>query len=202
MLHSDVMKKELLRVSYRTKRSNLTASQRLMLTQQITRHFFADWRIQGYVAKPNAIVHTYLPIARQHEADTWPLIHKLWRDCPNVRIWSSITESTNHSLRHFQLAPDTLLTETKWGIPAPTQDVERVDGLPDLVVVPLLAVDQAGNRVGYGGGYYDRFLAETGLHCLKVGLSMFDPVSRIDDIEPTDVRLDGCVTPTQVHWFF
>lgn len=195
------MKKELLRVRCRKKRSDLTAGQRLLLTQQITSHFFADWRIQGCLTKPNPIVHTYLPIVRQQEVDTWPLIHKLWRDFPGVRTWSSITESPNQRLQHFLLTPDVRLTETKWGIPAPAHDFERVVGFPDLVVVPLLAVDQVGNRVGYGGGYYDRFLAETGLNCLKVGLSLFKPVSSIDDIEPTDVRLDGCVTPAQVHWF-
>ena len=190
-----------IRADYRRKRSELPPVTYHLLNQQLTARFFADDQIAARLNQPGAVVHTYLPIRRQQEADTWPLIYRLWRDFPQVRTWSSITQREGHTLRHFQLTPNTYLTEDRWGIPAPSGTIEYVSGRPDLVIVPLLAVDGQGNRVGYGGGYYDRFLAQTGPNCPKIGLSFFDPTDRIDDVDETDVRLDGCVFPDRVRWF-
>lgn len=179
----------------------LSPGQCKLYSQQIATQFLADSRLSACLAKPDAIVHTYLPIRRQNEVDTWPLIHQIWHDFPTVRTWSSITEATNHTLQHFQLTADTYLTETKWGIPVPSGTFEPVSGSPDLVIIPLLAFDRQGHRVGYGGGYYDRFLADNKATCLKIGLSFFESVESIDDLDETDVRLNGCVIPSGVHCF-
>ncbi len=151
--------------------------------------------------RPGAVVHTYLPIRRQREVDTWPIIHRLWDDFPQVRIWSSLTDADTNTLQSFPLTTETPLTETKWGIPVPIGTFEPVVGQPDLVIVPLLAFDKQGHRVGYGGGYYDRFLAEAGPDCLKIGLSFFEPLDHISGVEQTDVRLDGCISPEKQWWF-
>jgi len=73
--------------------------------------------------------------------------------------------------------------------------------LIDIALVPLLCFDLIGHRVGYGGGYYDKFLAACRPDCKKVGLSVFDPVESISDIEPHDVRLDFAITPDRL-WKF
>jgi 5-formyltetrahydrofolate cyclo-ligase len=65
----------------------------------------------------------------------------------------------------------------------------------DLVIVPLVCVDKSGHRVGYGKGFYDRFLKQVRTDCVKVGLSYFEPVERIDDVHEGDVRLDFVITP-------
>ena len=70
-----------------------------------------------------------------------------------------------------------------------------------MVLVPLLAFDKLGHRVGYGKGYYDRFLAKCPPNCLRIGLSLFDPVERIDDVVPTDIRLNSCLTPVHTYVF-
>ena len=195
------MNKKEIRFGYRQKRAALASDRLTIASQQICDQFFADTRISRCLARPNAIVHTYLPMARQNEVDTWPLIHQLWRDFPQVRIWSSVTEPKTHTLHHFQLTAHTPLTETKWGIPVPSGTFRQETGQPDLVIVPLLAFDKQGNRVGYGGGYYDRFLAQTSPDCLKVGLSFFEPIEQIDEVEKTDVRLNGCLMSVNVCWF-
>lgn len=71
----------------------------------------------------------------------------------------------------------------------------------DLVFVPLLAFDKKGYRVGYGKGYYDKFLAESKNDCLKVGFCYFDPVDAITDKADFDVPLDLCITPQNVYVF-
>ena len=65
----------------------------------------------------------------------------------------------------------------------------------DLILVPLLAFDTYGYRVGYGKGYYDKFLKECREDLVKIGFSYFDPVDVIDDINAFDVKLTYCITP-------
>jgi 5-formyltetrahydrofolate cyclo-ligase len=71
----------------------------------------------------------------------------------------------------------------------------------DLVLVPMLLCDVRGNRVGYGKGYYDRYLSRCRPSCIKVGLSYFEPVDKIDDADEFDVALDFCITPQKAYVF-
>jgi 5-formyltetrahydrofolate cyclo-ligase len=68
-------------------------------------------------------------------------------------------------------------------------------------LVPLLAYDLKGNRVGYGKGYYDRFLAECRPDALKIGFSYFEPEEQINDTEDFDIPLNYCVTPHRCYEF-
>ena len=71
----------------------------------------------------------------------------------------------------------------------------------DLVFVPLLAFDKKGFRVGYGKGFYDKWLAGCRPDCIKVGFSYFEPVESIDDRHEFDVPLNLCITPHNVYVF-
>jgi 5-formyltetrahydrofolate cyclo-ligase len=62
------------------------------------------------------------------------------------------------------------------------------------VIVPLLAVDKNGHRVGYGKGYYDKLLSQCKSTCLKVGISLFELIEKIEDANEMDVALNYCVT--------
>ena len=86
-------------------------------------------------------------------------------------------------------------------IPEPRTGVPTPDEKIDMVIVPLLAFDEQGFRVGYGKGFYDRFLKRTRPECKKVGLSYFVAEKRIDDVDAHDVPLDQCVTPEGVMQF-
>jgi 5-formyltetrahydrofolate cyclo-ligase len=58
--------------------------------------------------------------------------------------------------------------------------------------------DRRGFRVGYGKGFYDKFLSECRADCLKIGLSYFEPIDEISDAQNFDVRLDCCITPKEI----
>ena len=71
----------------------------------------------------------------------------------------------------------------------------------DVVFVPLLAYDKQGNRVGYGKGFYDKFLSECKSNVVKIGLSFFDPEEFIEDVFENDVKLNICITSLEVYNF-
>ena len=71
----------------------------------------------------------------------------------------------------------------------------------DLIFVPLVAFDERGYRVGYGKGYYDRYLAHCRPAAIKVGFSFFDAVEYIEDIDEFDVPLNFCITPHRIYEF-
>ncbi len=71
----------------------------------------------------------------------------------------------------------------------------------DIVLVPMLCFDEKGFRVGYGKGFYDKFLSLCREDCLKIGLSLFPPIQKIENVEDYDVKLDFCITPNQIYNF-
>lgn len=96
---------------------------------------------------------------------------------------------------------DEAFEENEFGITEPIgNDIIPPEEI-ELVLVPLLAIDKNGHRVGYGKGYYDRFLANCDPQCLKIGLSYFEPIDTLEDAAEYDIPLDLCITPQQVYVF-
>ena len=89
----------------------------------------------------------------------------------------------------------TELIENKWGIREPVSGEAVKPTTIDMILVPGLAFDRAGHRVGYGKGFYDRFLKTCRDDCVKIGLSYFEPVDEIAEAHEGDAALDFCVTP-------
>lgn len=146
-------------------------------------------------------LHLFLPIPQQHEPDTWPLIQQLWAQPPHLQLAVPVVQPDGHTLRHFHLTPDTPLVNNRWGIPEPVGAAEVPPAQLDAVLIPLLAFDEAGHRVGYGKGFYDRFLPECRPDALHIGVGLEPPVPRIADAWDGDVPLHACLTPARV-WRF
>lgn len=193
------MTKSALRQQFMVQRRALSADNVERQSQQITEQLFAEF----FIGVTKIILHTFLPIVRQNEVNTWPIIHRIWQDFPSGQIAVSVADITTNRLTHHVFTPETPLIENRWGIPEPQPSSCTVINSEQIavVLVPLLAFDKQGYRVGYGKGYYDRFLAECRPDCLKIGLSLFEPVECITDVELTDIRLDRCVTSEQVYFF-
>ncbi len=203
------MTKADLRKQFLAERKALPAEEVDRRSQAIAKQFFSgdDRRAAPILVRKmtslSLTIHTFLPITLQHEVNTWPIIHRIWREFPGMKVVVSVTDIVSQTLTHYPLTPETHLVDNCWGIPEPVNNDQRTVSSEqfDVVMVPLLAFDLQGHRVGYGGGYYDRFLAQCRPDCLKIGLSLFDPVNRIDDVEETDVPLSMCITPERVFTF-
>ena len=149
-------------------------------------------------------LHVFLPLLAKNEPDTWPLVRQLWA-AGVPRLAAPVVQPDGVSLKHYELTPATPLLTNRWGISEPVANA-ATEVLPaqfDAVLVPLLACDQQGHRVGYGGGFYDRFLAQCRPDTRFIGLSMLDeePVDEIADVLPTDVPLHNCLMPGGVRSF-
>lgn len=137
-------------------------------------------------------VHVFLPIVHQKEPDTFLMIDWLQENHPEIEIVVPKADFTSNRMSHYSYLDRNDLLNNHYHIPEP-QNAKPFIGTPDLVLVPLLAFDLQGYRVGYGKGFYDRFLA--GLSTQKVGISFFDATEKIIDVHLNDIRLDKCITP-------
>lgn len=144
-------------------------------------------------------VHFFLPISERKEPDTFLLIDWLKTVYPHIQVAVSKADFSNHTMTTHPYEGRDKLVVNAYGIPEPATDLV-LNLEPDLIIVPLLAFDMEGHRLGYGKGFYDRFLHDK--KAQKVGLSFFGPVSEIIDVHLNDVKLDRCITPKAVFAFF
>ncbi|MDI5893972.1 5-formyltetrahydrofolate cyclo-ligase [Flavobacterium algoritolerans] len=143
--------------------------------------------------------HIFLPITEQKEVNTEFILHLLSGKDKEIIVSKADFETRN--MTHFLLTDNTRIKKNAYNIPEPTDGIEVPSHKIDVVFVPLLAFDKKGHRVGYGKGFYDKFLSECKPDVIKIGLSFFDPEELITDVFEGDVKLDYCVTPNEVHSF-
>ena len=146
-------------------------------------------------------LHAYIPKPDSKEPDPAPLVDWMQFRDPGLRMVYASINDADWSMKHFLFDENSAFRMNQFGIPEPTTGIELEPTQLDAVIIPLLAFDVNGNRVGYGKGYYDRFLANCREDVLKIGLSYFPPVYSIDDIENFDKKLDFCITPESVYAF-
>jgi len=139
--------------------------------------------------------HIFLSISEKKEVNTEYLMHILQGKDKSIVV--SKADFSTGEMQHFLLQENTFLKTSKYGIPEPVSGIEISPEIIDVVFVPLLAYDVKGNRVGYGKGFYDRFLKKCNPQTQIVGLSYFPPEPEIF-IENNDVPLNFCISPKNI----
>ena len=179
-----------LRKTYLEKRKHLSAQQIEANSRVIADLLFAEFDF----AKLN-VVHCFISIAKFNEVDTSIIFERIWDDFPDVRTAVPRVDDRSGELEHFFYDRGTNMAKNAWGIEEPS-GAERADPKEiDLVIVPLLCFDERGYRVGYGKGFYDRFLRECRPDCATAGLSFFPPEIEIKDVHDGDFALDMFIMP-------
>lgn len=174
---------------------------RMMLTDGALRRL-NDLLLIGFqqlALPPLQLTHTYLSMLHRKEPDTEPLIRYLLMRHPGMQI--AVPRVVHKQLVQVQLTDALALLPNSWGIIEPQGGTEIEPEATDLVLTPLLAFDERGYRVGYGKGFYDRFLARCRPDVIRVGLSFFEPVPLISDTDQFDIPLNFCITPQQIYEF-
>jgi 5-formyltetrahydrofolate cyclo-ligase len=190
------MTKEELRKFYIQKRNALSDEQYLNLNDALRRVFFNSLDLSGI-----NVLHCFLPIEKNKEPDTRSILNQIRERHANVSVSLPRVNGSTRLLESVFFESSTVLKNNSWGIPEP-ENGELIDPQKiDIVLVPMLIFDRRGHRVGYGKGFYDKFLATTRSDCQRVGICLFDPVDRIDDIMVFDEPMDQCITPAGSYTF-
>lgn len=105
-------------------------------------------------------IHAFWPIAARREVDLRPLV-AAWHAEGKTVVLPRVASTDPPRLSHHVWRPEACFAVHAWGVEEPAADWPVHDGPFDAVLVPALAVDRAGYRLGYGKGFYDAFLAET-----------------------------------------
>jgi 5-formyltetrahydrofolate cyclo-ligase len=145
------------------------------------------------------IIHCYLTQKKLHEVYTQKIIHHIWEN--NKTLITSVSNTINYTLEHYYLQADTIIQLNKWGIPEPIEAEKANIKNIEVVITPLLCFDKRGYRVGYGKGFYDKFFAECSTDIIKIGVSYFEPIEEIEDINEYDFPLDFVFTPDNFYAF-
>ena len=187
------MSKSALRKKYKALRNELTSEQLDDFSIAIANRLLKlpVWEARYY--------HLFLTIAEHKEVDTEFILNILAGKDKDIILSKSNFEDS--SLTHFLLTDNTVIKKNAYNIPEPIDGIEVPSTKIDVVFVPLLAYDTKGNRIGYGKGFYDRFLAECKLDVIKIGLSFFPPETTLFAVDSTDIGLDFCVTPERMYRF-
>jgi len=191
------MIKEALRILYKQKREQLSAP----IKQQLDDLLLIQFQ-QLAIDIPSNIM-SYKIKNNSNEFDPQLVIdYYFFKNVSNKVLYPVMLPDINSAeMISVQLSPATIFLTNSYGIPEPKGGLEISPELIDLVIVPLLCYDKSGNRVGYGKGYYDRFLKKCRKNCIKIGFSYFAPTESIDDINEFDIQLDYGISPDAIHEF-
>lgn len=158
--------------------------------EQAAQHFMDHLTVQD-----GQVIALYLPIRR--ELDTIPLVSRLLD--AGVKMALPVIDPPKKTMVFREWHPDVPLTLGPYDILVPPADAAILT--PDIYVVPLLAFDRRGYRLGYGGGYYDRVLAGH-TSAITVGYAYAEQICLFNlPREEHDIPLQFVVTPQQVHDF-
>lgn len=190
------MTKPELRKTYIKKREGLPDAAYRQSNRDICERFFSFVDLS-----PIKVVHSFLPMTANKEFDTWLVIERAQKEFPHIRFSIPRINRKTDLLENFYYEGPQQLKANKWGILQPEQGELTAHEKIDVVIVPLLAFDPSGHRVGYGKGYYDRFLSTCRKDCQKIGVSFFPPVETIPGTTAHDFRLTACLTPGRTYVF-
>lgn len=188
------MTKEELRKRNKEMRLQLSPKMKEEFSESVVETALTHFQVSGKT------ISLFLPIERQHELNTYLLLERA-RDL-GATVALPKTNFQSLEMKHYVYDSMAQLELNEIGIPEPTKGKLIAADRFDIVFVPLLAVDSVGNRVGYGKGFYDRFLRKCSPHCQFIGLHYFDVEKEvISDVLPTDVKLHAVVIPNSVVRF-
>lgn len=189
------MDKRALRKTYLEKRKALLPAELEKLNELVVGKF-AELSFNNI-----KLVHIFYPITGKQEFNSLLLKEYLENTQPELKFVLPKSNTSNHTLTNILWEEETPLAMNQWGITEPELGIEVPSKSIDMVIIPLLAFDKQGNRIGYGKGFYDRFLADCRPDVVKAGVSYFNPEEKFDDVDVYDIPLDICVTPEKI-WRF
>ena len=177
------MNKNELRRQLKQIRAELTQRDRLKASVKIHEKVMQE-------CSPFSLVSCY--VSFRSEVTTLELLPKLLK---KHRVAVPCVVSKTH-MEFVEIHPQTLWKRSSYGILEPVTGKRIASAQIDCFLIPLLGFDVSCHRLGYGGGYYDRVLANSSAH--KIGLAFDEQEVAQVPIRPWDISMDEIITPTRI----
>lgn len=144
----------------------------------------------------SSTIHSFVPIIERKEVNVEPLLAQAIES--GRRVVCPKMEFENNVMHHYEIGSLEELIANEWGIREPKTDIPVSSESINMVLVPMLGGDESLRRLGYGKGYYDRFLSE--VNAYKIGLLFYEALLPVNSIpvEAHDVTLDAIVTDKEI----
>jgi 5-formyltetrahydrofolate cyclo-ligase len=186
---SDIVEeKKALRARMKAWRAGLTAAQMAKAADALAS--------QGLAFLPNLVAQSVVSgfASMPEELRAWPLLRRLHKD--GYRLCLPVMQGKGRPLIFRAWVPGDAMDSGVWGIAEPKGDKPELE--PDVLLVPLLAFDAAGWRLGYGGGFYDRTLRALRARKRIVAVGLAYDEQKVDAVPHLDYdeRLDWVSTPS------
>ena len=189
------MTKQAARTHFMEQRNLLTLPQQHGLVAAMMGHF------QQMNFAPCQFVLSYRPLADRNEVPIHFFEDMLLDNFPDARLCYPAANFDNGSMQAYENNAALEWETVRFGIEQPRRGDAIAAQTIDVVFVPLLGFDIKGNRLGYGKGFYDRYLGQCSENVISIGFSFFEALPAITDIAPHDVPLKYCVTPQTLYVF-
>lgn len=189
------MTKSEARKIYSQKRKSITDKEKLLWNDLLLIQF-------QNVPLPDIVsVFSYIAMEKNNEIDTRNIINYLKFKNPGLLLAYPVCDFNSWTMDAIVVDERTTFGVNRFSTIEPCGgDILSPKDI-DLVIVPLLCLDEEGYRVGYGKGFYDKYFQQTKPGVIKIGLAYFAPIEKIQDRNEFDVPLDYCITPQCVYEF-
>jgi len=189
------MTKKELRILYKQKRLDLSAKDKVIFDDLML------LQLQTFNFEGVKTLLTYWPIEENNEPNSSLFSRYLSYFVPNLRIAYPVSDFTTNTMNALIVDEETIFETNKYGLTEPKEGIEIDPNEIDLIFVPNLICDKQGFRLGYGKGFYDRFLTACNTDVMLIGFNYFEPINSISDIDEFDIPLNYCITPNNVFEF-
>lgn len=189
------MTKAAIRKHFKNLRSKISSKEKLQLDDLLLLQF------QKIDCSSFQTLLTYWPMAHQNEPNTLLFSSYLRHFVPNLRMAYPKSNFETNEMEAILINEETVYKTNELGITEPKYGEIIAPSEIDIVFVPMLICDREGYRVGYGKGFYDKFLAKCNNEIFKIGFSYFEPLHKIEDTNSFDVPLTCYITPDNIYEF-
>jgi 5-formyltetrahydrofolate cyclo-ligase len=189
-----MIKKDLRKI-YKEKRLNITSKDKLKWDDLMLIQF------QQFDFGNAQTLLTYWPMAHSNEPNTHLFSSYLRHTIPNLLMAYPVVDLATETIKAVLINEDTVYHTSAYGITEPTEGAVISPLDFDIIFVPQLIYDAQGFRVGFGKGYYDKYLANSRKDSVTIGFNYFEPIDKIEDAADFDVPLNYCVTPEKIYEF-
>ncbi|WKV12912.1 5-formyltetrahydrofolate cyclo-ligase [Marivirga harenae] len=144
-------------------------------------------------------IHTFIPIKKNKEPDVFPFVQYLWSEKPEVDVITGVSDLQNPIMHHVKITQSTTFLENKWGIPEPKDGESYLIDKIECVLVPMVVGSKGGHRIGYGKGYYDRFLEKCSPNTLFIGIALGPLLDGDLYKDQFDIGMHRMITPFEIR---